>query len=251
MSKVDVAESGVTVVLGATGSVGSALVRKLTEDGRTVLAVGRNEDALKALAEPLGLAYFVADATDSSRVDASFRRAGELGPVDGAAHCVGSLLLKPGHLTTDAEWFATLQTNLTSAFYVMRSAARAMMKRGGSVVFVSSAAAKVGLANHEAIAASKAGIAGLIRSAAATYAPRGIRVNGVAPGLVRSNMSAGLFSNDQSVEASRKMHALGRLGEPEDVARAIRWLLRPEESGWVTGQIVGVDGGLGSIRPRG
>jgi 3-oxoacyl-[acyl-carrier protein] reductase len=244
------AGEGIVVVLGATGAVGSVLVRRLAGEGKAVLAAGRREAALSDLADPLGVPWIVADATDASQIDACFRRAAELGPVVGAAHCVGSLLLKPGHLTTDAEWFHTIATNLTSAFFVVRAAARAMMKEGGSVVLVSSAAAQVGLANHEAIASAKAGIAGLVRSAASTYAPRGIRFNGVAPGLVRSNMSAGLFANEISVEASRKLHALGRLGEPEDVAQAIRWLLLPEESGWVTGQVICVDGGLAAVRPR-
>lgn len=239
-----------TLVFGATGAVGRTLVNLLASEGRNVLAAGRAEQSLSEVTGALGVDSFVVDATDSAQVASCFAWAAEHGRLTGVAHCVGSLLLKPGHLTTDAEWAHTLQTNLTSAFFVLRGAVRSMMKEGGSVVLISSAAATVGLANHEAIAAAKAGIAGLVRSAAATNAPRGIRVNGVAPGLVRSFMSTGLFENPVSVEASRKMHALGRLGEPEDVARAVRWLLLPEESGWVTGQVLGVDGGLATVRPR-
>jgi len=139
--------------------------------------------------------------------------------------------------------------NLTTAFAVVRAGAKSMMNDGGSIVLVSSAAARIGLANHEAIAAVKAGVIGLTLSAAATYASRGIRVNCVAPGLVRTPMTARLTSNETSLKASTAMHAMGRIGEPEDVASAIEWLLNREQ-GWVTGQILGIDGGLGSVHLR-
>ena len=98
-------------------------------------------------------------------------------------------------------------------------------------------------------AAAKAGVIGLTLSAAATYAPRGIRVNCVAPGLVRTPMTARITANEASLKASTAMHALGRIGDPADVAGAIEWLLGPD-SGWVTGQVLGVDGGLASVRAR-
>ena len=124
-----------------------------------------------------------------------------------------------------------------------------MLNAGGSIVLVSSAAARIGLANHEAVAAAKAGVIGLTLSAAATYGPRGIRVNCVAPGLVRTPLTARLTANEASLKASTAMHALGRIGEPQDVAKAIEWLLSPEQS-WITGQLLGIDGGLGSVRSR-
>jgi NAD(P)-dependent dehydrogenase (short-subunit alcohol dehydrogenase family) len=124
------------------------------------------------------------------------------------------------------------------------------MERDGSVVLVASAAATTGLANHEAIAASKAGIIGLARSAAATYASRGLRFNVVAPGLVRTPLTARITGNPAAEKASTAMHALGRLGEPDDIADAIAWLLGGSSS-WITGQALGVDGGLASVRPRG
>jgi NAD(P)-dependent dehydrogenase (short-subunit alcohol dehydrogenase family) len=123
------------------------------------------------------------------------------------------------------------------------------MVAGGSIVLMSTAAARVGLANHEAIAAAKAGVVGLVISAAATYAPKGIRVNCVAPGLVRTPMTERLTANEASLKASVALHALGRIGEPADVAAAIEWLLDPAQT-WVTGQVIGVDGGLGSVRSR-
>ncbi len=171
------------------------------------------------------------------------------GRVDGVANCVGSLLLKSAHSTTEAEWSSTIATNLTTEFAVVRAAAEAMLNAGGSIVLVSSAAARLGLANHEAIAAAKAGVVGLTLSAAATYGRRGIRVNCVAPGLVRTPMTAPLTANEASLKASMAMHALGKIGEPQDVAAAIEWLLSSGQR-WVTGQVLGIDGGLGSVRSR-
>ena len=133
----------------------------------------------------------------------------------------------------------------------MRAAGRVLAAQptGGSVVLVSSAAARLGLANHEAIAAAKAGVIGLTLSAAATYAARGLRVNCVAPGLVRTPLTARITGSPAATQASLGMHALGRLGEPDDVAAAIAYLLSPE-AGWVSGEVLGVDGGLATLRAR-
>ena len=103
--------------------------------------------------------------------------------------------------------------------------------------------------NHEAIAAAKAGIEGLTRSAAATYASRGIRFNAVAPGLVKSRMTEKLWNSEAAAEQSCEMHPLRRLGEPDEVAAAIQWLLHPGNS-WITGQVLNVDGGLANALPR-
>ena len=171
----------------------------------------------------------------------------EYGQLDGLVNCVGSILLKPAHRTSEQEWRATLAANLDTAFAAVSAGSAAMRKNGGSIVLLSSAAARGGLANHEAIAAAKAGVEGLALSAAASYARSGIRVNVVSPGLVRTPLAEPITNNPASEKASLAMHPLGRLGEPEDVARAIAWFLAPEQS-WVTGQVLGVKGGLGSIR---
>jgi NAD(P)-dependent dehydrogenase (short-subunit alcohol dehydrogenase family) len=117
------------------------------------------------------------------------------------------------------------------------------------VVLISSAAAMEGLANHEAIAAAKAGILGLTLSAAASYAGQNLRVNAVAPGLTETPLTAALTGNETSRRVSEAMHALGRLGKPEDIARAIVFLLDPANN-WITGQVLAVDGGLSRVRPK-
>jgi NAD(P)-dependent dehydrogenase (short-subunit alcohol dehydrogenase family) len=190
------------------------------------------------------------EATDIASVDVCADAAvAALGGLDGVVNCAGSILLKPAHLTSADDWQATLATNLTSAFACVRAAGRLLRESGGSVVLVSSAAARIGLANHEAIAAAKAGVIGLALSAAATYAKQRIRFNAVAPGLVRTPLAKGLVASELAEKASIAMHPLGRLGEPDDVARAIDFLLDPAQ-GWITGQVLGVDGGLADLKAR-
>ena len=238
------------LILGAGGGIGSATARSLSARGAKLVVAGRPSDGLQTVAAETGGVLHELDATVIGEVGEAVNNAVEtFGRIDGIANCVGSLLLKPAHITTDDEWHDTIAINLTSAFAAVKAGAKAMRGSGGSIVLVSSAAAQIGLANHEAIAAAKGGVIGLTRSAAASYARQGIRVNAVAPGLVRTKLTERLTSSPQAEQASLAMHALGRLGEPEDVAAAIGWLLDPAQS-WVTGQVIGIDGGLGSVRAR-
>jgi NAD(P)-dependent dehydrogenase (short-subunit alcohol dehydrogenase family) len=237
----------VTLVLGATGGIGSELVRTLESAGGAVAASSRNEERLNAADMQAAAGRYAIDATDASSVERVASSVAETaGRLDGIVNCVGSLLLKPAHLTTPEDWQQTLATNLGSAFNAVRAAGR-VMRDGGSVVLVSSAAARVGLANHEAIAAAKAGIQGLALAAAATYASRNLRFNVIAPGLVRTPLTERITSKPSAVRASASMHALGRIGEPAEVARMMAWLLDPQQS-WITGQTFGVDGGLSTVR---
>jgi NAD(P)-dependent dehydrogenase (short-subunit alcohol dehydrogenase family) len=191
-----------------------------------------------------------ADATTTDGIAAAFDAAETAfgGPPAAVVNLVGSLLLKPAHLTTDADWTEVLAQNLHTAFYTVREAAR-RMTGGGSVVLSSTVAARVGLPNHEGIAAAKAGVSGLALSAAATYASRGLRFNVVAPGLVRTPLTARLTSSEPALKASTAMHPLGRIGEPADIASAIEFLVDPANS-WITGQVLSVDGGLSTVRGR-
>lgn len=242
--------SPVFVILGATGGIGSALSHRLARRGSRLVIGARQATKLHALADAIGAHAHALDATDTNAVQTCVDQTVErFGRLDGIANCVGSLLLKPAHLTSDAEWAEALAVNLGSAFATVKAAARAMMRHGGSIVLVSSVAARFGLANHEAIAAAKAGVIGLVLSAAASYAPRNIRVNGVAPGMVRTSLTERLTSSEPALKASTAMHALGRIGEPSDIASAIAWLLDPEQS-WVTGQVLSVDGGMSAVKPR-
>lgn len=237
-------------ILGGAGGIGTALAKRVVDAGGSVFLAGRDAGKLAASAADLGAAHGVVDATDPDALDScADQAAAALGGLTGIACCAGSLLLKPAHLTTTTEWQTTLAANLTTAFGCVRAAGRLLKTDGGSVVLVSSAAARIGLANHEAIAAAKAGIVGLVLAAAATYARQRIRFNAVAPGLTRTPLTQGLVASELAEKASIGMHPLGRLGTPDDVARAMAFLLDPAQD-WITGQVLGVDGGLASLKTR-
>ena len=236
------------VIVGATGGIGQAVCSQLAKSGGEAFLIGRSADKLKELSQAYGWGYAVADGTDWVQLDGVVSSAeGLLGGINAAINLAGSVLLKPMHLTSRAEWDATLGANLTSAAGLLKSCVPRMLANGGSVVLMSSAAASIGLSNHEAIAACKAGVEGMVRSAAMTYAANRVRVNAVAPGLVQTPLTEKIWGNPRSAEVSLSMHPVGRFGQPEDIARAILWLASPEQS-WVTGQTIGVDGGLGKLK---
>ena len=244
-------ESPVYVVLGASGGIGTSISKKLAARGASLVLAARGKDDLDRIASETGGTAYIMDARRYEEVEATVQFATDTyGRLDGIVNCVGSILLKPAHLTSVDEFRETMALNLDTAFFAVKAAVRPMFKRGGSIVLCASAVARTGLANHEAIAAAKAGIVGLVQSAAATYASRNIRVNCIAPGLVQTKMSERLTATDEARKQSERMHALGRLGNPEDVSEAMDWLLDERRSGWVTGQTIGIDGGLGTIRPR-
>ena len=252
-------ESPLYVVYGATGGIGSELCKRLlSREGARVVLAGRDEEKLSTVQSAVGgdasrAVIKVVDVLSPDSVEATTAAiVKEHGPIQGVANCVGSVLLKSAHATTAAEFEDILKTNLFSSFSILKSSVKAMMKNpgnmGGSLVFCSSAVAKHGLANHEAIAAAKGGLSAMALSAAATYAPKNIRINCVAPGLTRTPMTAKITGSEGMLKASVSMHALKRIAEAKDIASAIEFLLDPENN-FITGQVLAVDGGLSSLRP--
>lgn len=238
-------------IIGATGGIGGALARQLAAAGCRLSLAARDPSRLNPLVSELGAHGASVDATEAEQVDRFLEGATDRwGRLDGVVNAAGSLLLKPAHSTEDAEWASVLATNLTTAFHVLRASVRILMRgEGGAIVLMASAVAMRGMIHHEAVAAAKAGVVGLAKSAAATYARHRIRVNCVAPGLTRTPLTAGLTRHEPTLKASTALHPLGRIGEADEVAGAIRWFLSSEQS-WVTGQVLAVDGGLSTIQPR-
>ena len=234
------------VVIGGAGGIGCAIAERLVAAGAHVTITSRDGARANEAAGELGAAHaHELDATDFTQTRDVLR---SIDGLNGVVNCAGSILLKPAHLTTPGEFAETIATNLTTAFSVV-SAAGDIMKQDGSILLFATAASEHGIPNHEAIAAAKGGVAALTRSAASTYAPRGLRFNAIAPGLVRTPLAQRIVSNERSLEASRAMHAVGRIGEPDDVARVAMTFLDPSAS-WLTGQVLAVDGGLSSLIAR-
>lgn len=225
------------LVIAASSAIGQAVVNILMSQGDTVFTTARDNTKI----EP----HALLDATNFDAVNEVFKEAGQ---IDGVVNCAGSLLLKSANTTSKEQYQAVIDSSLTTAFATVRAAGM-HMKAGGSIVLISSAAALVGLANHEAIAAAKAGIIGLAQSAASTYAHLNLRFNVVAPGMIDTPLTAQITSNPLALNASKAMHALARIGSPEDIARAIVFLLNPENN-WITGQVFVVDGGLSKVRSK-
>ncbi len=166
------------------------------------------------------------------------------------AHCVGNIRLSALHRMTEADFNDCLSANLISAFHTLAAFVGALRdaRSQGAAVLVSSVAAQIGTPNHEAIAAAKGGLEGLVRGAAATYAAAGIRVNAVAPGIMESPAAAGIIGSSAAREAAARQHPLPGIGSPDELAELMVWLLSDKAAG-VTGQVWALDGGFSSIRP--
>lgn len=225
-------------IFGGAGGVGSALARKLTSNGHEVHLIGRTEDSLSELAEEIGASYAVADATDSDAVE----KAIEQGPdsLDGMAYAVGTIDLKPLRRVTAEDMRHAFDVNVVGALNAAR-ASRERMGKDSAMVLFSSVAAQKGFQNHTAIASAKGALEALTRQLAAEYAPK-TRVNAIALSLTDTPLASAVLKSDAMRDGIAKSHALHRLGQPEDPAALARFLLS-EESSWMTGTILNVDGG--------
>ena len=239
-------------ITGATGAIGSALATLLSARGETLLLCGRSDEKLEALNRELGGAHrtVAADLTDAAGCAMLQAKAVELGVMGGLAHCVGSTVVRPLHLTSEKDWQEQFAVNATSAFHVLKwfvlQATKAQTP--AIAVLTSSVVVEAGFANHEAIAAAKCAVTGLALSAAATYADKGVRVNVVAPGLTRSTLTQRFIASPEAEARSAAMIPTNRIAEPDDVAHAFVYLLSPHAA-HITGQVIRVDGGQGVLRP--
>jgi NAD(P)-dependent dehydrogenase (short-subunit alcohol dehydrogenase family) len=239
------------MVTGASGGLGQIAGRMMMENGWQVAQVTRDANRIDSSQKDIG-EIVEADVSTSegskAAVDLIKMRLGE--SPSALLNCAGSVLIAPMHRTNTDQYRACLQANLDSAFFSMGAFLNALIKekRPGTAVLVSTVAARIGVANHEAIAAAKGAIEALVRSASATYAGKGIRVNAIAPGLMKSPATTKFFLNDRVDQQIASQYPLGRYGDLKDAARAAAWLLS-DEAGWITGQVLPVDGGFSSVRP--
>ncbi len=239
----------IALVTGARGGIGRELVARLRSGGHRVAAVGRES---KALADVPADAHIAADTTTAEGAAAAMAACrDQLGNTPSLlAHCVGSTLIAPLHRTSAAQIREVLRVNLDSALFVLQAwvEGRRSTAQPGAAVLVSSVVARIGVANHEAIAAAKGGIEALARGAAATYAPLGLRINAVAPGMTETPMTAGMLRVDAMREGAGKQYPLGGVQTAAQVAEVMAWLLS-DAAARITGQVLAVDGGFTSVRP--
>ena len=232
------------LILGATGSIGSSLARKIVDDGGEVHLTGRDESILTDLASELNATFTVCDVLEENFSEKIFNDLGE-SPINGLAYCVGSIDLKPLKLTKKSDFMQSFNLNLISATEVIKSLADNLKKNKGSIVLFSTVAVKQGFPNHAIVSSAKGAIEGLTLALAAEFAPN-VRVNCIAPSLTNSKISNFLLKNEKVAEGIAKMHPMKRIGEGGDSASVAKFLLT-DESSWITGQILGVDGGRSSV----
>ncbi len=226
-------------VIGATSGIGTAVINELVDRGAEVFAAGRNDAPPATL--PAVASWHSWRVGDEPPEFPS--------PLHGLVYCPGTINLKPFKSLKDDDFTADFEVNLLGAVQILRAALPALKKaEESSVVLFSTVAVQTGLSFHASIAAAKGAVEGLTRSLAAEFAADRIRVNAVAPSLTDTPLAARLISDEKRREASAQRHPLGRIGSPEDIAAAALYLLGPE-SGWMTGQILAVDGGISSVRP--
>jgi NAD(P)-dependent dehydrogenase (short-subunit alcohol dehydrogenase family) len=241
------------LVTGGGGGIGAASATWLARDGAAVVIMGRTEETLARARERIiadagegaTVEYSVGDAVDEPSVKAALDRAEALtGRLGIAVSVVGGGTMKPLLMFEGDELLADLQRNVVSAFLVIRNATPLMTRAGGgSIVCISSDAAKIPWPFLATYNTTKAGVEGLVRGAALELAPLNIRVNAVRPGLVKTEATAnGLFANQPVIEQFVAEKPLGRTGVPDDIAAGVRYLAGPESS-WVTGQSIGIEGG--------
>jgi NAD(P)-dependent dehydrogenase (short-subunit alcohol dehydrogenase family) len=240
------------MITGASGGLGRAVAEELARDGRQLALVTRHVSRLVRHPGQQQVYWIEADVSTAEGAQRAVEQCTALTgqTPEALVNCAGSVFLKPLHRTTTQQYRDCVSANLDTGFYSLQAFVAGCLgaRQAGVAVLVSSVTARIGVSNHEAIAASKAAIEGLVRSAAATYARHQVRVNAVAPGLMRTPATEGLFSAPDAVRQLDAQYPLGRHGQISDVARAIAWLLS-SEAAWITGQTLAVDGGFSAVRP--
>ena len=230
------------LIIGATGSIGSNLAEQLYASGKEIHLVGRDENQTKSLSEKFNCKYTIVDVLQDGFVN---KIKSDIEDIRGLAYSVGSIDLKPLRMVTEDDFNKCMKLNLYSAVELVKGYQESLKKNKGSIVLFSTVAAQRGFTNHSVIASSKAAVEGLTVSLAAEFAPN-IRVNCIAPSLTNSKIAQPMLKNKALADGIAKAHPLKRLGEGKDSASLAKFLIT-EDSSWVTGQIIAVDGGRSKL----
>jgi len=228
------------LVVGGSSGIGLSLVKLLYEQRASICVVSRSASPQW----PDEVRYLRADVTGNLNAMEAFLPQ----QLHGLVYSVGSITLKPfGRLTTE-DFLNDYQLNVIGAARVIQQAIKPLKNAAGaSIVLMSSVAARTGMPYHASIAAAKGAVEGMALTLAAELAFQQVRVNVVAPSLTDTPLAQNLLSSPEKREASAKRHPLGKIGQPEDSSQLITFLLS-DQSSWITGQVIGVDGGLGKLK---
>jgi NAD(P)-dependent dehydrogenase (short-subunit alcohol dehydrogenase family) len=234
------------LIIGGVGGIGEALARRLRASGHDVVVTARALDRAQALAHEIGATAMACDVLDEAAIGALVAAACRDGKLGGLVYAVGSIALKPLARTTSEDMLAAFKLNVVGAMTAVRLASEALKAAHGSVVLFSSVAASQGFPMHTAIGTAKAAVEGLTLSLAAELAPH-VRVNAIAPSLTMTPLAAGLTRSQAMADGIAALHPIPRLGTADEMAALAQFMLSAD-AGWMTGQIIGVDGGRSTLR---
>jgi NAD(P)-dependent dehydrogenase (short-subunit alcohol dehydrogenase family) len=236
------------LIVGGQGGIGEAAARRLADAGHEVVITGRDAGGIAAAAAALQATGVVLDVLDDSAAAVLAEAAGDR--LDGLIYAAGTINLKPFERLTDQDFLNDFNVNALGAAKAIQAVLPALRRAeaGAGIVLFSSVAVDQGFAAHASIAMAKGAVAALVRSLAAEFAPQ-IRVNAIAPSLVDTPLGRKVASSDKMAEAVAKMHPLPRLGDADEIA-AMAVMLLSAEAGWITGQVIAIDGGRSTLRIR-
>lgn len=226
------------LIVGASSGIGKSLAESLVKTGANIITASRNNPNIE------GVTHHHLDVTESEP-NLDFLP----DQLDGMVYCPGTINLKPFQRLKMTDFQNDLDINLMGAIKVLQAAFKSLKKaKGSSVVLFSTVASKLGMNFHSSIATAKAAVEGLGKSLAAEWSMHDIRVNIIAPSLTDTPLAENLLSTEDRKEATKKRHPIGRYGHTEDIAQMAEYLL-DDKAGWITGQVIGIDGGIGSLKP--
>jgi NAD(P)-dependent dehydrogenase (short-subunit alcohol dehydrogenase family) len=229
-------ENKIFLVVGASSGIGEDIAGRLVRQGATVITLGRTTPNVAST-------HISWDAQHPTDFSAALPDS-----LHGVVYCPGTINLKPFTRLSATDFSADWQINVLGAVQVLQVALPKLRKAAGaSVLLFSTVAVQTGMSFHASVAASKGAVEGLTRSLAAEYASAKIRFNCMAPSLTDTPLAAALLSSDEKREASAKRHPLGRVGNAADLG-AMAELLLSDESSWITGQVLHIDGGMGALK---